>query len=169
VSEIVFAPLDGSHDVSDFVSGEESIDNWLRRHALANQTTGSARTFVLLEGDSSRVWGYYALTVASIERDEATKAGRSGLPQSYPVPAVLLARMGRDEKRRGQGYGPLLVVDAALRTLSIAKDAGVRLLAVHALNDAAKQFYLDLDFQPSPIDERLLMLTVQDIAVTYAQ
>jgi GNAT superfamily N-acetyltransferase len=167
VSEYEFATLDASHDVSNFVSGEDSIDNWLKRQALTQQATGSARTFVLLEPGSPQVWGYYALTVASVERDQVTKAARSGLPQSFPIPAVLLARMGRDEKRRGQGYGPILVADAVLRTLTIAKEAGVRLLIVHALNEKAKEFYLGLDFQPSPIDERLLMLSVQDLAATY--
>jgi hypothetical protein len=169
VTDVRIVPLTAAHDVSGFASGEAAIDNWLRRHALPNQSTGSSRTFVLLEpgsDDPHTVRGYYALTVASIERDQVTKAARSGMPQSFAIPAVLLARLGRDQKRAGAGYGPLLLADAVLRTLAIADNAGVRLLAVHALNDKARQRYLDHDFQPSPIDHRLLMLSIQDLAAT---
>lgn len=167
MTQIRILPLDGSHDVSDFASGEESLDQWLKRHALGNPAVHSSRTFVLLEGSSPRVWGFYSLTVASIQRADVTKAGRSGMPQAYDIPAVLLARLARDEKKRGEGYGELLLADAVLRTLRLAEDAGIRLLAVHALNDSAKRWYLAHDFQPSPIDDRLLMLTVPDLLATW--
>lgn len=40
----------------------------------------------------------------------------------------------------------------------MSEQVGVRALLVHALNDKAKQFYLNYGFQPSPIDDMLLML-----------
>jgi GNAT superfamily N-acetyltransferase len=167
MTDVEIVPLDESHDVSAFSSGEESLDQWLKRHALANQAAHSSRTFVLIEPGSPKVWGYYSLTVATIERSEVTKGGRSGMPQSYDIPAVLLARLARDDKRRDEGYGQLLLADAVLRTLRMAQDAGIRLLAVHALNERARQWYLSHDFQPSPIDDRLLMLTVPDLLATW--
>lgn len=163
MSELQIAGLDIGHDVSDFSSGESSLDRWLHRYALANQRVGSSRTFVLLESGSPRVWGYYSLTVASFERDQVAPPALAGLPSAYEVPAVLLARLARDEKRAGAGYGPVLLADAVLRTLNMAENAGIRLLAVHALNERAREWYLAHDFQPSPVDERLLMLTVQDL------
>jgi len=167
VRDVRIVPLDESHDVSNFASGEESLDLWLKRHALANQVAHSSRTFVLLESDSPQVWGYYSLTVATVQRAEVTKAGRSGMPPAYDIPAVLLARMARDEKRRAEGYGSLMLADAVLRTLRMAGEAGIRLLAVHALNEHARQSYLAHDFQQSPIDGRLLMLSVPDLLATW--
>lgn len=35
------------HDISDFYSGEEMLDTWLRTRALKNDSTGATRTFVL--------------------------------------------------------------------------------------------------------------------------
>lgn len=163
MTDVRIVPLDESHLVSDFSSGEESLDQWLKRHALANQVAHSSRTFVLLEPGSPQVWGYYSLTVATIERAEVTKGGRSGMPPAYDIPAVLLARLARHEKRRFEGYGQLLLADAVLRTLRMAQEAGIRLLAVHALNERARQWYLRHDFEQSPIDDRLLMLTVPDL------
>ncbi len=159
-------PLHPTHEVTQFRSGEPSLDDWLRKHALANQLIHSSRTFVLTEGDSPRVWGYYALTVASIQRDDATKTARSGMPQSYDIPAVLLARLARDEKRRYGGLGQLLLADAVLRTIKLAQDAGIRVLAVHALNERARAWYMAHDFQQSPIHDRLLMLSVPDLIAT---
>lgn len=167
MSDFQIVPLDGSHAVGDFRSGVPSLDDWLRKYALANQILHSSRTFVLVEPDSPRVWGYYSLTVASIQRIEATKAARSGMPQAYDIPAVLLARLARDEKRRSEGLGPLLLADAVLRTIRMSQDAGVRLLAVHAINDDARAWYLEHDFQPSPIHDRLLMLSVPDLLATW--
>ena len=167
MTDVRIVPLDESHDVSSFTSGEESLDRWLRQHAFANQLAHSSRTFVLLEPGSHQVWGYYSLTVATIQRAEVTKAGRSGMPPAYDIPAVLLARLTRDEKRRAEGYGELMLADAVLRTLRMAAEAGIRLLAVHALNEKARQWYLAHDFLPSPIDDRLLMLNVPDLLATW--
>jgi hypothetical protein len=162
-------PLTASHDVSHFQCGEPSLDEWLRKYAFANQVVNSSRTFVLTEPGSERVWGYYSLTVASIQRSDVTLAGRSGMPSAYDVPAVLLARLARDEKRKYDGIGQLLLADAVLRTLRMSQDAGIRLLAVHALNEKARQWYAEHDFQQSPINERLLMLTVPDLLATWDQ
>lgn len=167
MTDIEIVPLTESHDISAFRCGEPSLDEWLRKYALANQSVHSSRTFVLTEPGSVQVLGYYSLTVASIQRAEVTKGARSGLPPAYDVPAVLMARLARDEKRRFDGVGQLMLADAVLRTLRMSQDAGIRLLAVHALNEKARQWYLANDFQPSPIHHRLLMLTVPDLLATW--
>lgn len=47
------------HDVALFQSGEHILDDWLKRRALTNQTSGALRTYVTT--DQKRVIGYYAL------------------------------------------------------------------------------------------------------------
>lgn len=167
MSEYEIVPLDESHETADFQCGEPSLDDWLRRYALSNQLLHSSRTFVALTPGSTQVWGYYSLTVASIQRAEVTKSARSGMPPAYDIPAVLLARLARDEKRRYDGLGQLMLADAVLRTLRMAEDAGIRLLAVHAINDNARRWYLEHDFQQSPVHDRLLMLSVPDLLATW--
>lgn len=167
MSDYEIVPLTDRHDVSGFRSGESSLDEWLRKYALANQIVHSSRTFVAVEPRSAQVWGYYSLTVASIQRADATKASRSGMPPAYDIPAVLMARLARDEKKRFDGVGQLLLADAVLRTLRMSQDAGIRLLALHALNEKARIWYLANDFQQSPIHDRLLMLSVPDLWATW--
>jgi hypothetical protein len=43
VPEKLFA----EHDLADFDSGETALDDWLRRRALANEESGSSRTYVV--------------------------------------------------------------------------------------------------------------------------
>ena len=41
------APIGTHHQIGDFSSNIVSLDEWLKRRALANQATGAARTFVV--------------------------------------------------------------------------------------------------------------------------
>jgi hypothetical protein len=51
-----------------------------------------------------------------------------------------------------------LLKDAVLRTLTIAENAGVRALLVHAMHQRAKAFCLHNRFEQSPVDPMPLML-----------
>ena len=52
--------------------------------------------------------------------------------------------------------------DAILRTITVAKQAGIKALLVHALSDEARKFYLQCGFIESPLDPMLLMITLKD-------
>jgi hypothetical protein len=53
--------------------------------------------------------------------------------------------------------------DAILRTLQAADIAGIRALAVHAKDDAARKFYERFDFLPSPTDPLHLFMLLKDV------
>jgi hypothetical protein len=38
------------HIVSSFACGKQALDDWLKRRALANQSNGASRTFVVVDG-----------------------------------------------------------------------------------------------------------------------
>lgn len=42
-------PLNTEHRLSDFNCGESSLNDWLKRRALANQHNGASRTFVVTD------------------------------------------------------------------------------------------------------------------------
>lgn len=155
-------PLDGEHQVNGFDCGTGSLDVWLVKHARAAAGAGSARTYVVLDSEQDRVVGYHALSLASIERSEATDRARSGMPK-HPIPAMLLARLAVDKAVQGKGIGVFLLRDAMSRALSVAEQAGMRLLLVHALNDEARAFYEHFGFEASPTDAMNLQLLVKDI------
>ncbi len=59
--------------------------------------------------------------------------------------------------------GRALVRDAGLRVIQVADTIGIRGMLVHALSDEAREFYLRVGFQPSPIDQMMLMVTLGDL------
>lgn len=155
-------PLDGEHRVNGFDCGVGSLDVWLVKHARAAAGAGSARTYVVLDSEQDRVVGYHALSLASIEHGDATDRARSGMPK-HPIPAMLLARLAVDGAVQRRGIGAFLLRDAMSRALSVAEQAGMRLLLVHALNDEARAFYERFGFEASPTDAVNLQLLVKDI------
>ena len=62
-----------------------------------------------------------------------------------------------------QRLGSALLKDAMLRTVTIADNAGVRGLLVHAISEDAKRFYLKYGFQESPMESMTLLLSVKNI------
>lgn len=155
--------LNQGHPLNGFDCGEGSLDIWLARHARAAGGAGSAKTYVVTDGEQQgRVVGYHALTGASIEHGEATERAAKGMGR-HQIPAVLLSRLAVDVSVQKHGLGALLLRDAMLRALSVSEEVGVRLLLAHALNDSARAFYLKFGFEESPIDPMNLQLIIKDI------
>jgi GNAT superfamily N-acetyltransferase len=155
-------PLTVQHDIGHFDCGVDSLNLWLKRHALHAASSGSARTYVVVDEKQARVAGYHALAAASVSPDAATARAAKGMPR-HPIPAVLLARLAVDANVQGRGVGAWLLRDAMLRALSVGDELGVRVLLVHALDDGARRFYQRYGFEPSPTDERNLQLLLKDI------
>ena len=152
-------PLADHHRTAGFDSGVADLDDWLKRRALSNQSSGATRTFVVCEAGD--VIAYFALASGGV----AVKAGpgrfRRNMPD--PIPVVILARLAIDRRHQGRGLGRQLVRDAALRVLAAAESIGVRGLLVHAISDQARAFYEAVGFDPSPLDPMTLMVTLADL------
>ena len=147
--------LSATHGLEGFSCGEPSLDDWLRRRALLNQTTGASRTFVVTD-ESGQVLAYYALAAGAVSQQDSPGSVRRNMPD--PVPVMVLARLAVDKRLQGQQVGGALLQDALRRAVSVAQNIGVRALLVHALNDRARQFYSHYGFVPSPANPMTLML-----------
>lgn len=148
-------PLTAQHLIDGFDCGEPSLDEWLKRRALANQLGGASRTFVVADVED-RVVGYYSLAAGAVSRNSATGGVRRNMPD--PVPVLVLARLAVERSAQGMQLGAGLLQDAVNRAVSVSQNAGVRALLVHALDDKAKQFYLHYGFAESPLHPLTLML-----------
>ncbi|MBK5221153.1 MAG: GNAT family N-acetyltransferase [Thermoleophilia bacterium] len=155
-------PLGGEHLISGFDCGIRSLDVWLLDHARAAAGAGSARTYVVGDSQQQRVVGYHALSVASIEPAATTERARKGMPR-HPIPVMLLARLAVDDTVQGMGIGAFLLRDAMTRAVSVAEQAGMRLLLVHAVNERARAFYEHFGFEASPTDAMNLQLPIKHI------
>jgi GNAT superfamily N-acetyltransferase len=151
--------LIANHDVAAFDSGVPELDEWLRRRALDNETSGASRTYVVTAKD--RVVGYYALAAGGVAQAAAPGRVRRNMPD--PVPVMIVGRLAVDMAYQDQGIGRGLLRDAVLRTLQAADIAGIRAILVHAISEEAKRFYQRCGFAESPIDPMMLMVTVKDV------
>ena len=159
-SEFVIDKLDRSHDVSAFDCGNPTLNVWLQRYAWANQQADSARIYVALEGNC--VVGYYALTTGSVHKHESPPRIAKGLA-NHPIGIVLLARLAVDRTQHGRGLGKALLFDALTRIKEAADIVAVRAIMVHAIDEAAREFYEHFGFEPSPLNPFQLLLLLKDV------
>ena len=156
-----------SHDVEAFDCGQRPLNDYLIRHALANQRSGSSQTYIALDA-AAGITGYYTLTVGQVLYGDAPERLKKGLPR-YPVPIMLLARLAVSVEWQGRGIGAGLLKDAMLRTVQAADIAGIRAFVTHAKNDRAKTFYKHFNFAPLPSDPCHLYCLVKDIRSLIAE
>lgn len=153
-------PLTASHILDEFSCGEASLDEWLRRRALANQLSGASRTFVVTDHEGC-VHGYYAMAAGAVSHQDATSGVRRNMPD--PIPVMVLARLAVATQVQGIKLGAALLQDAVNRAVAVSSHAGVRALLVHALDERAKAFYQHYGFQESPVHSMTLMLRLSTV------
>jgi GNAT superfamily N-acetyltransferase len=159
------APISADHVLTDFDSGEPSLDEWLKKRALKNHASGASRCFVLCVG--AAVIGYYSLSAGAISHQASPKAMRRNMPD--PLPVLLLGRLAVDKQYHNQGLGQALLRDALMRAVNVAGDAGVFAILVHALSDQAKRFYLSRGFVESPLQPMTLFMTIETVRSILAE
>lgn len=160
---VTFEPvrkLVATDDVDRFDCGQPALNQFLQRYALVNQKADSAQTYVCAR--AGVVIGFYSLAVGSVAPGVPPSRVIKGLAQ-HMVPVMILARLAVDLRWQAQGLGRALLKDALLRTARAADIAGIRCLLVHAKDDAARQWYLSMDFEPSPSDPYHLFLLLKDL------
>jgi GNAT superfamily N-acetyltransferase len=147
--------LTRGHNLSLFDCGKPSLNDWLRRFALTNQQSDSARTYVLHR--AGRVVGYYSLSAGAVRKEESPARIAKGLAK-HPIGVILLARLAIDRGEHGTGLGKAMLADALSRAMTAADAIGARAILVHAIEEEAAAFYKKFGFEPSPIDPKQLML-----------
>lgn len=151
--------IEAHHESTAFDCGQPELNEWLRLQALDNEASGASRTYVVCA--EGRVVGYYALATGAIARAAATGKVRRQMPD--PIPVIIIGRLAVDARYQGHGLGYGLLRDALLRTLQVAKQAGIRAVLLHVMTADAKRFYQRAGFQESPLDPMTMMITIADV------
>lgn len=154
-------PLTDGHNLDAFSCGHSALDRWLGEHAHQATRQGT-RTYLLIEGRTEAVVGYYAITPHLIEREQAPRRIGRGAPRQ--IPAILLAKLALHERLHGQGLGAELLIHALTTIVTAARAAGGRLIVVDAIDDNAASFYQAHDFEPTPDDPHRLILRLSTVA-----
>ncbi len=148
------------HDLSGFDCGKQPLNDFLLKFALQNQAGGTSRTYVILF--ENKVMGYYSLAPASVFPANAPARVTKG-QGNYPVPVILMARLGLDLKAQGKGLGKALLRDALQRALQGSEAIGGRAFLVHAKDEEARAFYCKFGMEESPTHPMHLFLLFKDI------
>lgn len=150
-------PLSSDHNRAVFSCDIEALDRYLKKQAGQDARKHAAVTFVLVEGDSPAVLGFYTLSATSVRLSDMPEATAKKLPRYPLVPAILLGRLAVDRKQRGRRFGELLLMDALKRCID-TKDIGWAAIVVEAKDEAAVGFYERYHFiRLSPSSSRLFL------------
>jgi GNAT superfamily N-acetyltransferase len=155
VSDWTSQRLGEHHDLTQLGCGRDELDRWLLHEALRAQATGIAHTTVWTRHDDPVVVAFYAIAPTQFMRTELPS--RSLSAGYSAIPGYLIGRFALSQTLHGQGLGTHLLLDALERIVAAAADAGGRLIAVDALDDAAHSFYRHHNFQPIQGSRRLVM------------
>mgnify|MGYP001138670217 FL=1 len=153
------APLGEAHRLDAFDCGVDSLNDWLKRRARANQVSGASRTYVVTDTEG-RVAGYYCLASGALALAQAPGGVRRNMPD--PIPMAILGRLAVDRNWQGQGLGAALLRDAVERTQAASNILGIRGLLVHALTDEAKAFYERYGFMASSARPMMLVMALKE-------
>lgn len=147
-----FLPLDPSAlNVKSFYCGKDAINTYLRRYAAKNMALNLNRTFVLpyttdKSSDKSQVAAYYTLAHQTLVREELPDP--SLLPH-YPVPVILLAQLGIDQRFHRQGLGAKTLVHALRHSFQLVNNPNsipAMGVVLDVLDQDALAFYQSFDF-----------------------
>jgi GNAT superfamily N-acetyltransferase len=159
--------LAADHDVAAFDCGSEAQTLWLRRYALQADRADTAKVYVICRRGTRQVVGYYALAAGSVSHEQVPPRLTKGIGR-YPIPVIILTRLGVDLGVQRKGVGSELVRDALLQAASVARKVGVRAIVIHAETPGAAAFYRRITsaFQESPTDPLHLVMLLKDLRKT---
>jgi GNAT superfamily N-acetyltransferase len=150
--------ITSTHDLSQFRSGNEALDDWLRLRALKSEGR-SARTYVVAQGQL--VVGYYCISTGAEKRAHIPSKLARNMPES--VPLITLGRLAVNLSYQGKGVGAGMLKDAFQRALQISQIAGSRAIIVHAIDQTAVSSYLKYGFIEFPGGSQTMFLPMETI------
>ena len=98
---------------------------------------------VVPEAGSPKILGYYTVVTRTIE--STLVPGNQKLPRG-PIGVVLLGRLAVDKHAQNQGLGKRMLLRALRQTEQAAREIGIYALVLDALDEAARAWYLGLNF-----------------------
>lgn len=156
--------FDRRFDRTSFSCGKPELDDWLKTKAGQQERSNNTRTFLAVHG--SRVIGYYATTTYRLGLDEVAKMYGAG-KRTYPIPAVLLARLAVDTGFQGCGIGSKLLLHALSQIAEASRHVGFEVVVVHAIDRDAVTFYAQRGFIQFEDHGLHLFMPVKDLLATF--
>ncbi|WP_280471032.1 hypothetical protein [Nocardia cyriacigeorgica] len=157
--------LSADHHTNWFDCGEPSMDDWLDKHALADQEAGISATHVWLDA-GDMVIAYLTLTPTIIRETDEGGLWKALKPKSYwPNEAygVLIGKIALERQLQGQGLGEDLFADAFVLAIDATQLIGGVYLVIEPMENRPKlrSMYEGFGFRTIPGHNRMYM-AIQD-------
>jgi predicted N-acetyltransferase YhbS len=161
---VEIVPFNRRFDRSSFCCGKPDLDDWLKTKAGQQERANNTRTFLAVDG--SKVMGYYATTTYRLGLDEVAMMHGAG-KRTYPIPAVLLARLAVDTCVQGCGIGSKLLLHALGQIAEASRHVGFEVVVVHAIDLEAVTFYAQRGFARFEDHDLHLFMPVKNLLATF--
>jgi len=160
----VIRPITADHDVDGFDCGTDSLNSWLRQHALPNDRLGLSKVHVLTEAGSDLVLGYYALSSFHVISTDIPDSKKRGIPQKdFRVPCHLIGRIAVDEAEQKKGLGAILLAHAMTTAYQASKGVAAYAIVVETRDPVARAFWVKHDFTPLLTDLNHLFMPMSRV------
>lgn len=147
-----------THNRNTFDCGEPALNNYLKTTSGQHNRKDLSRTFVLTGcGNPSQIKGFYSLALCTVELDELPKNIAKKYP--YAIYCALIGRLAVHKSHQRQGLGSILLIDAIRKAITSSKLIPTPMIIVDAKNDASKNMYISLGFEPMPRQPNRLFMT----------
>lgn len=157
-------PIARTHNRAEFDCGDAELNRYLQNQARQNHERGIAKTFVAIsEQYAQTVLGFYSISPTEIDQQRVAKPARMG---HHALPGYRLGRLAVDMSVQGQDLGGLLLLAAAKRCLTAARNVGGAVLVIDAKHDRAAAWYEKfgaLRLEDAPLTLILPLKTAADL------
>ena len=135
----IICPLTDDMDLTQFESGKESVDDYLKSNALKEQHEGITKVYVLII--SKRIIGYIAIICSHYffklpDQDIEMR-----------IPGLFIGQLGIDKKYQGHNLGEQLIqycISLAIRVIGI--NVACRIIYLESLDDKM-DYYKKINFE----------------------
>lgn len=150
---------------SAFSCGEEALDRYLRERARRDMEQRIAAVWVLYDGASNRIAGYYTLSAVAIRRGELPPDLTHRMARYEVYPGTLIGRLAVDTEYQNRRVGGRLLLDALERALTASRQVASVAVLTDAKNETVQRFYEHFGFRilPSEQHQRRLFLPMRTI------
>jgi len=139
--------LDKNHNRKNFTCEEDLLTEYIIKQVSQDIGKRLATCFVAVDSEQN-VIGYYTLTSESLGRELIPEKYIKQVPKNYNAPVILLGRLARDIRKKGEGLGEHLILDALFRSYKLSNESiGTMAVVVNPINDKAVEFYKKYGFE----------------------
>jgi GNAT superfamily N-acetyltransferase len=159
---LVIVALTAQHDTASFrCSAQPEIERFVRECVRDEVAANGCRCFVLVEASRPDVIaGFSTLSAAVVSAKHLRADSLRALP--YPnLPAILLGRMGVDDRFAGRRYGTTLIAHAYRKALEASESVGHVGMIVDPKDDELVGYYAKHGFERLSHGSRRMFVSVE--------